>query len=508
MADNVDFDNALYRPIANGKEFNKLIPKPNGNKTEIGSGDTDFSIKKMKEMVQKYSSQMSSVASKIQTRSLTESIANVKDFIYNHFQYKADQEDQLLRSPSYAWHIDRYSGIDCKSYSILASCLLTEMGILHYIRKIKQPMFAPTEWTHVYVVVPVDQKTGDLQNGYYTVDGTLEEDYEPAFVDKIDLFMSLKHYSLNAPHTKKHQTLKGGVSLDDLFNAGSLLTNFNSIFSNFWQKLGCTTIFGLNNHMVNPRDFDRVNPKIANYFETLLSTINENSHSGNLIELENNINQYLGMSNIAKQCYYFKTADGFDRCSRAGLYAFEQTCFIYQYIGQALKIWMNANYNVKIDTTATTYTKASLPLSIFEYSDCDSNLTAVVSDMTLTEKGTEIKAFEITSYLKNNLPPFYSGGEVLNVDKYPINATQFLNSLGKSIVSFDTANTQVNPSNNAGNPSNTGNNPSLNNDNVATPGTTTAGGGIGGLFLGLTALGLIIYGVKNIKDKPASKKNS
>ena len=188
----VNVNALLYRKIQPGNQYNKLIPQPKGEKVYSGNGDTDFSIKEMVEVVNDCSWQMEKVAKILQSSSLIDNIDNVKEFIFNHFQYKADEEDQLLRSPSYAWHIDRQSGIDCKTYSILASCLLTEMEIIHYIRKIKQPAFAPTEWTHVYVVVPVDQQKGDLNKGYYTIDGTLKEDYEPAFLQASDYFMSLK----------------------------------------------------------------------------------------------------------------------------------------------------------------------------------------------------------------------------------------------------------------------------------------------------------------------------
>ena len=520
-----NFDALLYRPVEEGEKFNDLIPEPNGKKDLMGIGDTGFSVKKMAEMVKNYSHQMEEVANELQSNSLAKSVDNAKDFVFKHFQYKADKEDQLLRSPSYAWWNDGFEGIDCKSYSIIASCILTEMDITHYIRRIKQTTHEPTEWTHVYVVVPIDQKTNNLQKGYYVIDGTLQEAYEPSFLEKNDLLMDLKHYSLNGPSDDgspsdppSNPMPKGGLSLDNLFKAGSLLSNFDKIFKDFWQKLRCTAFLGLNESMVNGDDFKRVNPKIANYFESLLHTINQLAHSGDLVALEKAINQYLGISAIAKQCYYYKTADGFDVCSRAGLYAFEQTCFIYQFIGETLKIWMKENYNFSIKGSATTYVKSSLPLNIFEYSDCQSNQVALINNLVLTEKGKEIKAFEITDYVKNNLPPFYSGDEVLKVENYPINATSFLNSLSKSLVSFDdpivlNPNGNNNPSNPNGsnnqnnpyNPSNpNSNNGGLHPDNPKDTSPQQAGFGVMGWIIVLAGIGIAVKGFANLEDKPAN----
>ena len=74
-----NFNAMLYRPIADGKEFNNLIPKPTeAKKTLVGDGDTSFSIKKMVDTVLKYNSQLEKVAKKLQSSSLTDSIDNVK----------------------------------------------------------------------------------------------------------------------------------------------------------------------------------------------------------------------------------------------------------------------------------------------------------------------------------------------------------------------------------------------------------------------------------------------
>ena len=99
-------------------------------------------------------------------------VSDIQNFLYWHLQYALDGEKQLLRSPACSW-VSRFQGIDCKSYSIFASTILLNAGISHYMRRIKQKG-NPDAFTHVYVVVPIDQQSYDLSKEYYTIDGTID----------------------------------------------------------------------------------------------------------------------------------------------------------------------------------------------------------------------------------------------------------------------------------------------------------------------------------------------
>ena len=196
-----DFDSMLWRPIKNGMQFNSLFPTSTCTKTAIGSGNTDFSIKEMNALVSKFAYQTEKIANVLKKNTFQDTCNAIKEFVYNHFQYKADDEDQMLRSPACSWH-DRAIGIDCKSYSILASCLLTNLGIKHYIRRIKQQGYAPEQYTHVYVVVPTNQKTADLQQGSICIDGTLKQSNEPSFLIKSNEFPhGFPHFILSPPYS-------------------------------------------------------------------------------------------------------------------------------------------------------------------------------------------------------------------------------------------------------------------------------------------------------------------
>ncbi|MFN3908270.1 MAG: transglutaminase-like domain-containing protein [Flavobacterium sp.] len=181
------FDAILHREIKSGREFEGLFPPSLQTKTKLGTGDTSLTIELMIDMIQKTLGQTKKVAKKLQKSSLKETIKSVHQFLYWHFQYKADGTAQMLHSPSRSWE-NRHIGIDCKSYTILASSILSNLGIKHSIRKIKQPAFNPNQFTHVYVYVPAENMI---------IDGTILENKEPAFVEKKDFAMSLPHYGLN-----------------------------------------------------------------------------------------------------------------------------------------------------------------------------------------------------------------------------------------------------------------------------------------------------------------------
>lgn len=227
-----DLDTMLYRPLRDGRKFDALFPRSACKRTASGEGTTDFSVTEIAAMVTEHSGQVAKVAPLLLKSSLEETCYAIHDFAFNHFQYRADGLDQLLRSPACCWH-DRRNGIDCKSYTILASCILTQMGISHYVRKIKQPGFEPTEYTHVYAIVPADQETGSLASGYYVIDGTIPTMDEPAFVQTKDTFMDgLPHYRLNGARGAVPQGWKMPHGLGLKIDLNSITSNCSSSSTN------------------------------------------------------------------------------------------------------------------------------------------------------------------------------------------------------------------------------------------------------------------------------------
>ena len=198
----MDINQLLQRKIQDGKKYEPLFPQVACDSEALGSGNTFETVKLILQMVRKYQYQTAKLSPLLKKSSLKETVNSIYNFLYNHLQYKADKRDQLLRSPACAFK-QRISGVDCKTYSIFASCILSNLGIKHYIRQIKQPTFNPELYTHVYVVIPTNQTTGSLKTGYLIIDGTTRTNNEPIYTMAADTNVSLPHFGLNAARSKK-----------------------------------------------------------------------------------------------------------------------------------------------------------------------------------------------------------------------------------------------------------------------------------------------------------------
>jgi len=164
------------RNIKKGEQFSKLIPLPKNRKAFLGSGDTFLSLDQMRKVIFETLDETEQLAKQLAGKRVNETVKNIKDFIYWHIQYLQDETEQKLHSPAHTWSI-RSTGVDCKSYSIFASSLLTNLGITNSLRQIKQLAFNPEYWSHVYVILP---------NHNLVIDGTVRYDHEPQFAEKYD----------------------------------------------------------------------------------------------------------------------------------------------------------------------------------------------------------------------------------------------------------------------------------------------------------------------------------
>ena len=209
MAQNVKISSVLNRKLKDGKEYDKLMPRVSCTTTPLGDGDTFFTVDRMKDWIEKFSYQTEKIALQLKGRTVEETANNIYNFLYSHVQYKADGQLQQLRSPACTW-AQRKEGVDCKSYSVFASSILSNLGITHAIRQVRQAYFYPEEFTHVYVVVFKDQsnKNYDSNAPTFVIDATKHENTEVNFIDKVDIQMiNLKHVGLNAPQDSRTQNI-------------------------------------------------------------------------------------------------------------------------------------------------------------------------------------------------------------------------------------------------------------------------------------------------------------
>ncbi|AVM49321.1 hypothetical protein [Capnocytophaga sp. oral taxon 878] len=187
-----DINNALYRPVRSGNLYAAYMPPSDCSSKKLGNGDTSFAIQNMAKTAQKYKHHTRALTLKFFSGGNLSSLCNsLHQFLYWHFQYAIDGEAQLLRSPACSW-ASRFSGIDCKSYTIFASTVLLNAGITHYMRRIKQEA-NPNGYTHVYIVVPKNQQTASLSSGYYVIDGTINTTQELPYLAKDDVLMTAQN---------------------------------------------------------------------------------------------------------------------------------------------------------------------------------------------------------------------------------------------------------------------------------------------------------------------------
>jgi hypothetical protein len=156
----------------------------------------------MAKWAETYHRQMERIAPLLEGRTRKETADNIFRFLYSSFQYSIDGQLQQLYNPASAWK-NRFSGIDCKSYSIIASAILQNLGIPHAFRMVKQPgvrsgnevIIDPEAWTHVYVVA-----FSDDGRTYFTIDATTHDNKEVRKTEKYDLMIkNLKHVGLSSP---------------------------------------------------------------------------------------------------------------------------------------------------------------------------------------------------------------------------------------------------------------------------------------------------------------------
>lgn len=381
----------LQRIILDGGQFNNLIPASSCQTVRTGKGNTDVSMRMIKEVIQEYSNQFAKVAKVLQKSSLIQNCQAIKWFAYHHFQYDADDDIQYLRTPACCWS-DRYNGIDCKSYSILAGSLLREMGIKFAIRRIKQPGWYPTEWTHVYIVVPIDQKTGDLSKGSYCIDGTLSENDEPDYIEKNDLFMN-------------HEVLNGAVSRTNgttfyTPNVGLKGFSFKDV-KNIFSGLDCIggdayTDSQLKTHIGN----------VDKYFADLIIKINNAVKTDNYAVFSNLVNEYFGNSKMFVLAAQRNKMKGWNSCTSKRIDKnIQQFIFYRDVVGGLLAAWVN-EYFVKTGSAGSvTYTNKDTAAN-YPFRHVSSVVLQSVTEPKFNyvpDVSQNIPAFELTPYIQQQL---------------------------------------------------------------------------------------------------------
>lgn len=173
------------RNIKPGYEFDKLFPRSEGDtKTIRKNANVSHTVEFIPKVVQETLNQTKQISKLLKGKTTYETCNNIWHFVYEHINYKKDQEGfEQIRSPSRAWH-DRKQGVDCDCYSVFISSILTNLGVPHILRITK---YHRDYFQHIYPIVPNDEK-------YITIDCVTDKfNYEVPFSEKKDYPMDLQY---------------------------------------------------------------------------------------------------------------------------------------------------------------------------------------------------------------------------------------------------------------------------------------------------------------------------
>uniref|UniRef100_UPI002AA664A1 hypothetical protein n=1 Tax=uncultured Desulfobacter sp. TaxID=240139 RepID=UPI002AA664A1 len=184
------------RNTQNGKRFNHLIKKANGQDTFIKNGNVIETVESCIDIIGTHFREVEELASNLQGGSLKETCRNIFNFSYNYLQYhKDDDGTEQLRTPSRSWLDGQIrfkqkgksdAGIDCDDYSIFVGSLLKCLGIPFKLRITKYD--GKKNFQHIYVIVPA---IGDSEDEI-VIDPVLSKfDYQkPYSFERSDFDMS------------------------------------------------------------------------------------------------------------------------------------------------------------------------------------------------------------------------------------------------------------------------------------------------------------------------------
>lgn len=184
------------RKISAGNEYNRFFQQPDGKPILLKSnGNTYDTISFMKDWVKKYKYQVADLSQSIFSgKDLGTTCKLIEDWQMKHFAYRLDGLDaerlgaEEIHTPNAQWQ-KRHIGIDCDDFAIMASCILTNLSIPHYLRKADYG----NGWQHVYVVVPKSNYNSTNRDSYYVIDPVLdglnqEKPYTRKFDQKMEIY--------------------------------------------------------------------------------------------------------------------------------------------------------------------------------------------------------------------------------------------------------------------------------------------------------------------------------
>jgi len=184
------------RRLKDGREFDHLFPLPGDKDTTIKkSANVEDTLKLIRKALPQTLWQTEKIAKVLKGRTLEETCSNIWHFVYQHIQYKRDEEGvEQVRSPRRAWS-DRKTGVDCDCYTVFILSILRSLNIPCLARITKYPKRYPEvpRWQHVYPIVP---KSGHLEDYIEERDNYIVIDCVKDRFDDEQLYLECKDYDM------------------------------------------------------------------------------------------------------------------------------------------------------------------------------------------------------------------------------------------------------------------------------------------------------------------------
>jgi hypothetical protein len=188
------------RRLKDGGEFDHLFPPPSEKDIVIKkSANVQDTMKFIRATLPKTLWQTEKIAKVLKGKTLEETCSNIWHFVYNHIQYKRDEDGvEQVRSPRRTWW-DRKTGVDCDCYTVFILSILTSLKVDCLARITKYPKKYPEvpRWQHVYPIVP---KPGhfedyiDERDWYIVIDCVKDKfDDEQPYIECEDYYMRLDY---------------------------------------------------------------------------------------------------------------------------------------------------------------------------------------------------------------------------------------------------------------------------------------------------------------------------
>jgi ElaB/YqjD/DUF883 family membrane-anchored ribosome-binding protein len=239
------------RKIKDGREFDKLFPPPSEEDTTVKKeADVEDTMSLIQRTVPKTSWHTQKIAQKLRGKTLEETCSNIWHFVYDHIQYKRDEDGvEQVRSPRRTWW-ERGSGVDCDCYTEFISSILLNFNIPHKARITKYPKLPPEtpRWQHVYPIVPKNGRLDQAlhRDDYIVLDCVKDEfDSEQPFLECKDYNMRLDYLDgIDQDETLENTQDEGQLMGDSYTEPDSVdLADLASVYDdaemgNVFKKIG------------------------------------------------------------------------------------------------------------------------------------------------------------------------------------------------------------------------------------------------------------------------------